>query len=39
VDAEDIVGIASGILVALFLIQRFGTAKIGLLFSPIASIW
>jgi KUP system potassium uptake protein len=39
VTRKDIVGIASGILVALFLIQRFGTAKIGLLFSPIASVW
>ena len=39
VTRQDIVGISCGILVALFLIQRFGTSVIGYLFSPIASIW
>ncbi|WKT53986.1 Potassium transporter [Fusarium oxysporum f. sp. vasinfectum] len=34
-----IVGISCGILVALFLIQPFGTSKIGTAFAPIVTIW
>lgn len=36
---DDIIGISCGILVALFLIQRNGTSKIGFLFSPVACVW
>ena len=32
-------GAAIGVLVLLFGIQRFGTAKVGNLFSPIIIIW
>ncbi|RKL20367.1 Potassium transporter 19 [Fusarium oxysporum] len=34
-----IVGISCGILVALFLIQPFGTSKIGTMFAPVVVIW
>ena len=34
-----IVGISCGILVALFLVQPFGTSKIGTAFAPIVTIW
>ncbi|KAI4518197.1 potassium transporter [Schizophyllum commune Loenen D] len=36
---KDITGISIAFLVPIFLAQRFGTAKISLLFSPIAFIW
>ena len=34
-----IVPISTGILVALFMIQRFGTGVIGLLFGPVCALW
>ncbi|SPJ70349.1 probable potassium transporter hak-1 [Fusarium torulosum] len=36
---SSIVGISCGILVALFVIQPFGTSKIGTAFAPIVTIW
>lgn len=37
--AEYIIPISMGILVALFSLQRFGTAAVGKLFGPIIMIW
>ncbi|HSN20743.1 MAG TPA: potassium transporter Kup [Usitatibacter sp.] len=37
--APWIVPIATGVLVALFLIQRHGTGVVGLLFGPICALW
>src|SRR5262245_3167564 len=34
-----VVPIATGILVGLFLIQRFGTGLVGLLFGPVCMLW
>lgn len=34
-----IIPITLGILISLFLIQRFGTAKVGILFGPITVVW
>lgn len=34
-----IIPITLGILVSLFLIQRFGTARVGILFGPITLVW
>ena len=34
-----LVPLAAGILVALFLLQRFGTAKVGGLFGPVMILW
>ncbi|MBJ6609372.1 MAG: potassium transporter Kup [Candidatus Thiothrix moscowensis] len=34
-----IIPITVGILLSLFLIQRFGTAKVGILFGPITLVW
>ena len=34
-----IVPISTGILIALFMIQRFGTGVIGLLFGPVCALW
>ncbi|HXM80839.1 MAG TPA: potassium transporter Kup [Burkholderiales bacterium] len=34
-----VVPIATGILIALFLIQRHGTGAIGLLFGPVCALW
>lgn len=34
-----IVPISTGILVALFMIQRFGTGVIGLMFGPVCALW
>jgi KUP system potassium uptake protein len=34
-----VVPIATGILVALFAIQRFGTGVVGLLFGPVCALW
>lgn len=36
---EWILPIALGILIGLFLIQRYGTAKVGKLFGPITLVW
>ncbi|GAA5838703.1 hypothetical protein JCM9279_003833 [Rhodotorula babjevae] len=36
---KSVVGISVGILCALFLAQPFGTRKLGLLFSPVVTIW
>ncbi|KAH6609144.1 hypothetical protein Trco_002490 [Trichoderma cornu-damae] len=38
-SVSAIVGITSAILVVLFLIQPFGTAKLGTSFAPIVTIW
>uniref|UniRef100_R7W7T6 Potassium transporter n=1 Tax=Aegilops tauschii TaxID=37682 RepID=R7W7T6_AEGTA len=35
----QIAGIAIGILIALFLVQRFGTDKVGYTFGPVIFIW
>ncbi|GAA5928143.1 hypothetical protein JCM3775_002829 [Rhodotorula graminis] len=37
--ASSVVGISCGILCVLFLAQPFGTKKLGLLFSPVVTIW
>ncbi|KZO92922.1 potassium transporter [Calocera viscosa TUFC12733] len=37
--ANDIIPISIAFLAALFLIQRFGTAKISFIFSPFTAIW
>lgn len=37
--ADLVVPISSGILLGLFLVQRFGTAKIGASFGPIMIVW
>ncbi|KAG8830264.1 hypothetical protein FRC18_008356 [Serendipita sp. 400] len=37
--SSNIGSISIGFLVALFLLQRFGTAKVAYLFSPVAFIW
>lgn len=37
--AQSVVGISCGILALLFLAQPFGTKKLGLLFSPIVTLW
>src|SRR5205085_2447602 len=34
-----IVPLATGILIGLFLIQRHGTAMVGLLFGPVCAVW
>ena len=34
-----VVPISTGILIALFMIQRFGTGVIGLLFGPVCALW
>ena len=34
-----VVGITCGILVALFMMQRFGTARVGAAFAPIVIAW
>ncbi|KAM3335137.1 hypothetical protein ACQJBY_029514 [Aegilops geniculata] len=36
---EQIAGIAIGILIVLFLVQRFGTDKVGYTFGPVIFIW
>lgn len=36
---NSVVGISVGILCVLFLAQPFGTKKLGLLFSPVVTIW
>lgn len=36
---DTIVGISAGILVCLFMAQRFGTDKVGYTFAPIICIW
>ncbi|KAI5464415.1 potassium transporter-domain-containing protein [Mariannaea sp. PMI_226] len=38
-ETSAIVGISCGILVFLFLIQPFGTAKVGTLFAPVVIVW
>jgi KUP system potassium uptake protein len=38
-EAPDVVPIAAGVLVALFLIQRHGTGAVGRLFGPICLAW
>jgi hypothetical protein len=37
--AGAVVGITCGILLALFFIQRFGTARVSFLFSPVILLW
>jgi KUP system potassium uptake protein len=37
--AEYVIPIAVGILVTLFAVQRFGTAKIGVAFGPVMLLW
>ncbi|HEX4333018.1 MAG TPA: potassium transporter Kup [Usitatibacter sp.] len=34
-----VVPLSAGILVALFMLQRFGTSVVGLLFGPICAVW
>jgi KUP system potassium uptake protein len=34
-----VIPISAGILIALFLLQRYGTAKVGALFGPIMMLW
>ncbi|XLM22354.1 KUP/HAK/KT family potassium transporter, partial [Chromobacterium piscinae] len=31
--------VAVGVLLGLFLLQRFGTAKVGMLFGPVMMVW
>ena len=38
-DAGTIVGISLAVICMLFLIQRFGTSFVGVLFSPIILLW
>jgi KUP system potassium uptake protein len=38
-DKPDVVPIAAGVLVALFLIQRRGTGAVGMLFGPVCAAW
>lgn len=38
-EAPDVVPIAAGVLVALFLIQRHGTGAVGRLFGPVCLAW
>ena len=38
-DKPDVVPIAAGVLVALFLIQRHGTGAVGMLFGPVCAAW
>ncbi|MCO5594604.1 hypothetical protein L7F22_048637 [Adiantum nelumboides] len=37
--ATSIVIITAVLLIALFLVQRFGTSKVGFLFSPVVAVW
>jgi KUP system potassium uptake protein len=37
--ADYVVPVAVGLLLALFLLQRFGTARVGLLFGPVIAVW
>lgn len=37
--AEEVVIVSILVLVALFSIQRFGTAKVGFLFAPVLTLW
>jgi KUP system potassium uptake protein len=37
--APDVVPLATGVLVALFLIQRYGTGVVGRLFGPVCAAW
>ncbi|GAA5889235.1 hypothetical protein JCM8208_007810 [Rhodotorula glutinis] len=37
--ASSVVGISCGILCVLFLAQPFGTKKLGLIFSPVVTLW
>ncbi|XP_031744354.1 potassium transporter 5 isoform X2 [Cucumis sativus] len=39
ITQDTIVGISAGILVCLFMAQRFGTDKVGYTFAPIICIW
>lgn len=36
---ESVVPIASGIIIAIFAIQRFGTGRVGVLFGPVILLW
>ena len=38
-DTDRIVWISVGILVCLFMVQRFGTDKVGYSFAPIICVW
>ena len=38
-ETSSIVGISCGILVFLFLLQPFGTARLGTTFAPIVTVW
>ncbi|MDH5222153.1 MAG: KUP/HAK/KT family potassium transporter, partial [Betaproteobacteria bacterium] len=38
-EDTDVVPMAAGVLVALFLIQRYGTGAVGKLFGPICAVW
>ena len=38
-DKPDVVPLAAGVLVALFLIQRHGTGAVGMLFGPVCAAW
>ena len=37
--AEAIAGISCAILLVLFSIQRFGTSRLGMAFSPVLLLW
>lgn len=37
--AGEVVSISILVLVALFSIQRFGTAKVGFMFAPVLALW
>ena len=37
--SNAVLPVSCAILVSLFLIQRFGTSKVGILFSPIVTLW
>lgn len=38
-ETSTIIGISCGILVFLFLLQPFGTARLGTMFAPIVTVW
>ena len=38
-DTDRIVWMSVGILVCLFMVQRFGTDKVGYSFAPIICVW
>ncbi|MED6198393.1 hypothetical protein PIB30_065934 [Stylosanthes scabra] len=39
INDERVVGISIGILICLFMVQRFGTDKVGYSFAPIICVW